>query len=211
MDAALKAAVSIVAQKDKGSFRQHVFADLAGRRWMIRLARALHRWLGVGTASTLLVSLYGVTSHLKVAPLSGAVPIVGVGVYRNEQRQLDYIRRCLRGLALEQFRLSTLRLFNPFIWLGFLWSLRHFAMVRGCFRLIARYNAEGDFLVACRVASTVGYYLRFQALLRECEPKGVLVSSDSNPYAMGLAYAARNEKLKTLYINHGHIPDETDL
>ena len=208
VDTALKAAVSIVAQKDSGRFRQQVFSELAGRRLTIRCICGLHRILGTGVLSTLLVSLYGVHSYLSVPRQSGTVPIVGVYAYRNEHRQFEYVRRCLRGLALGLFKLSKWRPFNPLHGLVFLWSLRHWGLVRRSYRLIASHNAEGDFLVACRVASTVGFYLRFKTLLKECEPKAVLVSSDSNPYAMGLVYAARQAGLKTIYINHGHIPDQ---
>jgi len=207
MDEGLSQAVAIVAAKDSGAFRQHVFADLAGRRFFIRLARALHGLLGTGLLSTWFVCLYGIRSYIAVsAPRAGAT-IVAACAYRNERRQIAALQSWVPEQNIQLVRLSKWALLNPVRWLQLLWSCRQWGKLASSVRLVGEYNKRGDFLVACRVASTVGYYWRFKRLLAGQGARAVVVSSDSNPYAMALSFAARTQGLKSLYITHGHLPD----
>lgn len=202
-------AVHTVAFKDAQPFRQSVFEYLSGHKRSVRLARAVHKMLGKTWLSTLLVSVYGLRAAVCVrAPVA---PILGVARYKNERRQFEHLAPCL-PLRLEVVELGSDLMMSPSNW----WAA---AAIFACprrlalaWRLLHRYNTRsGDFLVACRVASTIGYFLRFDrefsAKSGESERRVVLVSSDSNPYAMGAAWAARRHGLKTVYVTHGHIPD----
>jgi hypothetical protein len=73
--------------------------------------------------------------------------------------------------------------------------------------LLRTHASRGDFLVAARVASTVGYYQRMLPWLARSRASAVLVSSDTNPYAMALVAAARRLGKKTCFVTHGHVAE----
>lgn len=200
----LEEAVEVVAFKDAQAFRQSVFDHVARLQRPVRWARALHRALPFDWARAAFVSLYGVQAYLAVAPpRSGSAPW-GLARYRNEGRQLAWLERAT-GVSIARVGLGPKALLG----LGGLAALgrelaRPGRVVRGLD--LVRRHERGDFLVSARVASTVGYYAR---LLREL-PEGcraVVVSSDSNPYAMAAWGAARRRGIPIVYITHGHIPE----
>ena len=207
LDPHLESAIAIVAQKDAGAFRQQIFAELVCCKWVICWVIGLHRLLGRSWFSTLLVSLYGLKSFVAVSMPSNHGAILTTHKYCNEERQLDYLNTLLPADIFGRIGLGLSALLNPLNWGAVLWSVVRCAGVFRYLSLVHRYNQSGDFLVACRVASTAGYFVRFQRLLKGTSARATLVTSDSNPYAMGLSYAGRSLGLKSLYITHGHIPD----
>lgn len=200
-------ALAVVARKDSGPFRRAVFEDVARHRPAVRAARAVHAMLGPGRLSSLMVAAYGLRSFLAAAPPPRWAPILTAAAYRNEQRQFDHVARLLGAGALGRVDLRARAMASRQAWRALLSAVTHPRDVRRAFRIVARANRRADFLVACRVASTLGYYLRFASLVPASGARAVLVSSDCNPYALGLAAAARRRGLKTLYVTHGHIPD----
>lgn len=207
LDPYLESAIAIVAQKDAGAFRRQIFAELARRKWVIRTVIAVHRLLGRSWLSTLLVSLYGLKSFVAVSMPSTHGTILTTHKYRNEERQLDYLNSLAPADMFGRIGLGLAALFNPLNWGAVLGGVVRCTGGFRYLRLVHQYNQTGDFLVACRVASTAGYFIRFQRLLNGTSARATLVTSDSNPYAMGLSYAGRSLGLKSLYITHGHIPD----
>jgi len=207
VDDALSQAVSIVAEKDSGAFRQHVFADLAIRRRLIRVARKTHQLLGRGWLSTWFVCLYGIRAYLGVASPASGGRMVAACAYRNERRQIEALQKWVPEHPIQSVRMSKGYLLHPLSWFRLLWACCQWRKLRISLRLIHEYNQRGDFLVACRVASTVGFYWRFKRMLSSNTSRAVVVSSDSNPYAMALVFAARTHGMKTMYITHGHLPE----
>lgn len=202
----LRRAVAIVAFKDAQPFRQAVFDYLASHQPPVRAARAVYRTLGRGRLSTLYVGAYGVIGFLAVDAPTGA-RVLAVGRYRNEGRQFDYIEGVL-GEPIARVDLSTRAALRRTSLRALLRQLRDPGTLREAATLVHRVNLDhADFLVGCRVAETAGCWLRFQQLLAHHDARAVLVSSDSNPYAMAAAEAARAAGLRTVYITHGHIPD----
>lgn len=203
----LRRALGVVARKDAGAFRQAVFADVARHRPAVRLARGVHALLGRGRLSSLMIAAYGLKSFLAVgAPARGA-PILTAAAYRNERRQLDYVGRLLAPGALAPVELRARALLRARSWRALASAAAHPRDLRRAWRVVDRVNRRADFLVACRVASTLGYYLRLAPMMRASGARAVLVSSDCNPYALGLTAAARRHGRRSIYITHGHVPD----
>jgi len=207
MKTALLKALRTVRNKDAWSFRQAVFRDLASRKPAVRAAVGAHRALGASRASTLLVSTYGLSSYLGVRAPDGGAPVLAVNAYRNEERQLDWLTGLLGEGAIDRIALDPTAALSREGLAALAALLAHPGDLRRALRVIHRFNAEGNFLVSCRVASTLGYYLRLKPLLAAHPARVTLVSSDTNPYAMGLSYAARALGRPTIYVTHGHIPD----
>jgi hypothetical protein len=197
----LERALEIVAEKDAGSFRQAVFADLARQRVSVRVARALHRLLGRSPLATALVAAYGTKAFLAVGRAPDSGKIVALALYPNEMRQIRRIDALLGGGAVAQVDLSSRALLGVEAWRA-LGSLPLGQLIE----IVRRYD-RGDFLVACRVASTAGYYFRLRDVLARSDARAVLTSSDSNPYAMALVAAARELEIPAAYVAHGHIPE----
>jgi hypothetical protein len=206
MKTALLKALRTVEYKDSWSFRQAVFDDLTRRKPAIAAARAVYDALP-RRASTLLVSGYALASFLGVRAPERAGPVLSAHAYRNEERQLEYLEGLLGEGVIARLSLDPLAALSGESLAALGAALTAPGDLHQALSVIHRFNAAGNFLVACRVASALGYYLRLRPLLARSEARATLVSSDTNPYAMGLSYAARSLGLPTVYITHGHIPD----
>ncbi|MFT3770375.1 MAG: hypothetical protein QM820_33525 [Minicystis sp.] len=203
----LRRALAVVAAKDRGAFRNAVFEDSSRHRPAVRLARAVHRVLGKGHLSSVLVAGYGLKSFLAVTPPARRAPIVTVAAYANEKRQFADLGAVLGREALAAIAIDNRALVRRAAWGALREAIAHPRTVRRAYRIVRRINRREGFLVACRLASTLGYFLRFARMLPAAGARAVLVSSDSNPYAMGIRAAAKRHGMAALYVTHGHIPD----
>ncbi|MCP4872121.1 MAG: hypothetical protein GY898_25730 [Proteobacteria bacterium] len=185
-----------VAAKDSAPFRQHAFAYLARHDPRVRLARAVHGALPKALRHGL-IQAYGWASAARTAPPRGPAPVAAAGRYRNERRQFDRLARDA-DVGIEAVDLEA----GPAAWLSAL-TLLGDAEAR---RVMAVATDHDDFLVACRSAETVGRWLQLRGRL-PASTRAVLVSSDTNPYAVALMAAAREAGLKVAYVNHGHLPE----
>lgn len=204
--AALQRALEVVAFKDAQPFRQAVFDYLAGHRAPVRVARQVYGLLP-GRASSVLVGGYGLAAFLGVR-MPRPSRVVAVGAYRNEERQFAELERIL-GEPIGRVVLGPRHALHPASLAALARSLRdQRALLRVAAAEVDRINrAHGNMLVGCRVAAAAGHTLRFLDALPGSGAQVVLVSSDSNPYAMGAAEAATALGLATAYVTHGHIPD----
>lgn len=199
IDRELERACAIVAFKDAQPLRRALFAKLASRRPMIRAALAVWERLGASPAATAFVSALAAKAFLEVRfPADGRV--LAVSAYPNEARQFRALQALDPTLSIKAITLDPAAIragapVPPLSDSSEAWSLVH------------RYARQGDFLVAARVASTVGYYLRMRRDLERSRARVVLVSSDTNPYAVALAGAARALRRKTCFVTHGHVAE----
>ena len=196
-DAALERACAIVARKDVQPLRRALFARKAQRDAAIRAALAVWARLPTREARVAFVSLYGAHAHAQVRWPARDALVLAVHAYRNEERQL-------RALAALDPRLdvASITLATP----------RASALARGALairraRSVLASYADGDFLVAARVAATAGSFLRMDEALARSTARAVWVSSDGNPYAVALARAAASRGIRTCFVTHGHVAE----
>ncbi len=195
-----------VAFKDRQAFRQQMFAYLASHDRTVRSVLAVHKRLRGTPLSAAALTLYGLRAYAGMSAPRPS-PIWAVSEYRNERRQFDALRALVPqgiigdlgvgkrdALTLESLR-SVARL------------LTHRGALRSLWRLVRRHDRDDGFLVAARTAACFGRALRTGELLDRHGAKAVLVSSDSNPPAMGAIAAARARGLKVAYVTHGHLPE----
>ena len=200
----LAVAVRTVVFKDSQPFRQSMFRYLSGHKRSVRAVLSAHRLLGTSWLSTLMVGAYGLKSAMAVRPPAGRPAIWAAHLYRNERRQLEAVSELSEApVGYVDFGAAGIATLASWRWL-----LAGVPREAGFYlRLVHRLNQGGDFLVVARAAETAAFYLRFVPLLRDSGARAVLVSSDSNPYAMGLTFAARSLGIKTIYVTHGHLPE----
>ncbi len=206
MNDALLRACDVVVEKDLGAFRRAVFADLTRQHATVRAARAVYEALGEGLPRTLFVALYGLSSFVSASLPRARRPLVAATLYANEERQVADVARCAGEHLVAHAELGPRAATNPRAWAALADAFGSRERVASYLAVVRRYD-RGDFLTACRAASTAGYFLRFERDLPATGARAILVSSDSNPYAMALSGAARARGLRTIYVNHGHIPE----
>jgi hypothetical protein len=204
MKAGLLRALKIVIAADSDPVRQVLFANLMQARVSVRLAYGLHARLAGTRASALLVSGYALGYFLRITPPTRrGVWVLGVAKHANARAQIDRVCRWLRPEDSDRvgtrFRVrgaatGLVAILAP---AGFPDAVRSFRVVR---RLDRRYG----FLVACRAAAAVAWYIRGAGILRRYQPGAVLVSSDSNPEEVGVTAAAAALAIPRIFVSHAY-------
>lgn len=198
--AALERACAVVAWKDAQPLRRALFRRKAEATPAVRAALAAWRGLGTGRRARAYVGAYGARSYFGVTPPEAPADVWSIAQYANEARQLH----ALAALAPGGTRLAHVRLDA----LSMPHAQPDAGVRRAARELVARHAAGGDFLVAARVASTAGYFLRLLPAIERAAPRAVWVSSDANPYAVALTGAARARGVRTCFVTHGHVAEE---
>lgn len=195
----LSRACEIVARKDAQPLRRALFEQLSDRTRAVRAARTAWEHLGNGRRAAAFVSALAVKSYLEVRFPTEDADVLAIWKYENERRQIAALQ------ALD----PTLRIANieiaPSIGLGN--ATPAGAPWAAAWEVLRTHASRGDFLIAARVAETVGYYLRMLAELARQPASAVLVSSDTNPYARALVHAARRLGKRTCFVTHGHVAE----
>jgi hypothetical protein len=203
-DFLLLRAVRTVIRADSDPARQALFANLVRSRLPVRLAYALHERLGNTAASAVLVSCYGLAVLLCISPpRNRSARILIVARHANARQQVDRVVGWI-GAPECAFVHTDWRAFVPACGLALLALIRSPGRFARAFRIIQSVDTRYGFLVACRVAGVLAWYVRARAILGTCRPKAILVSSDSNPEEVGFASAARALEIPTVFISHAY-------
>lgn len=198
-DQHLLRACEIVAQKDTQPLRRALFEQLSSRTPALRAARAVWERLGPGGLGAAFVGTLALERVLEVRFPGQDADLLAVGKYENERRQFAAL-----GALDPTLHVSAIAL-RPSINGGP--PRLDASVLREGWSAIRDYANGGDFLVAARVAETVGYYLAMLPQLARHRAPAVLVSSDTNPYATAFVHAARRLGRKTCFVTHGHVAE----
>lgn len=199
VDPALARACAIVAYKDAQPLRRALFARKAALSPAVRAVLATWARLRGTRAASAFVGAYGAKSFAEVRLPARDGALWSIAEYANEARQID-------GLAALVPEIRIARVTLGLAGRGALRALRALDLAPAR-ALLDRYVREGDFLIAARVASTIGYYARILPALRRSRARAVVVSSDTNPSALALVYAAKHLGLRTCFVAHGHVAE----
>jgi hypothetical protein len=152
------------------------------------------------------IVFYGLKCYLSLFRRRGGEPhLLYFASYPNERRVLRHVRNNLPAAAHDEItislrncvRLAALAEIAAFVRAG----VRLYSFAR---RLVQKY----DFMPACRIFSTVTYYMRFKRLLDE-DVKAVFIACQYSPECLGLAAAAHRAGKKVLFTNHASATGET--
>ncbi|MBM3779750.1 MAG: hypothetical protein FJW23_16170 [Acidimicrobiia bacterium] len=194
----------IVIRVDSDPGRQALFANLVRSRWPVRAVYHVHQRLAGTRAAAWLVSLYGLAAFLCIAlPQNRQARIVTLAIHENARRQVARIAAWVAADACGAVRTGAAGVTMASV--AALWTLavnpRRIAQV---LRLLSAIDRRHGFLVGCRAASAVGWYVRTGVLLAEHRPGAVLVSSDTNPEEAGFAAAARALGISRIFASHAY-------
>lgn len=194
-----------VAGMDGSPLRQQAFQEIARRHRLIGIAYAAYRFTRRTPIAPLLLLAYGVKCYLTLGkPLNAGATVATLATYANERHAIAGVEASAPDIRFTPLPLSRTNLLTWQSWSGL---LRELPRLRSLWR-IARHTARRhDFMPACRIFSTVTYYLRARRVLsREPALRAVLTASNYSPEAVALMAAAMKEGRKVLYTNHANVP-----
>lgn len=189
-------ALQVVKTKDSNDFRQSVFQELSKQNKVIRVLNFIYDYLPLFLQCFLCFS-FGVLKFFSYPSKLPTSEILGIYNYENERRRLLYLKNILK----DQSEVKLVKMKLSF-------SLPQFQITRlnQIFIILKRICQMNKMLVSLRMSETLFSYMKMEKSLNQ-STKLIILSSDSNPYAMAAMAISRKKKMRTCYINHGHIPE----
>lgn len=197
----IHAAFRPVILRDSDPFRKAIYSDYRSRHVLVRLIEESYRLSNPGMRSFFLL-LYGLKSYLDAPPVSSDV--FCVYSYRNESRRFSEIQSIFGEIPVHQAP-STLRNISSE---KFIFLVRNLNRLPRLLSFLRYLSGRHDFLVSCRLSSTLFYYVWFNAELAHKKPQLIALSSEANPYATALLWTAKSRGIPTLYVPHGQVAPE---
>ena len=197
-------ALRIVIAADSDPVRQVLFGNLKQARRLVRLAYQAHARVAGTWASALLVSAYAVAYFLRISPppVSGAT-ILAVAKHANARRQIDRVCGWVGEEHCGRIR-TTLGYRGAISGLLCLISPASMGRLFQALRIVGLLDRRYGFLVACRSAAAIAWYVRTKGILATHRPGAVLVSSDSNPEEVGFTAAAAALAVPRIFVSHAY-------
>lgn len=198
-------ACNIVRGMDDSAGRMRVFMSVVNNSRRIRVSYHLYR-ASPEFLKAALILLYGLKCYLSLARGSVADPqLVYFASYPNEHRVLRHVRKHLSATTQGEITISLANCFG----LASAVSLPAFIpatprLYRYAKKLVRRH----DFMPACRIFSTVTYYMRFRRLLPSAT-RAVFIACHYSPECLGLAAAAHRGCKKVFFTNHASATGES--
>ena len=145
------------------------------------------------------VVVYGLKCYLSLFRQRDGKPhLVYFASYPNEHRALDHVQNNLQAVAHGKI---TISLRNCFRFAALNEILEFVPAIAQLYRFARRLVQKHHFMPACRIFSTVTYYMRFNRLLDE-DVEAVFIACQYSPECLGLAAAAHQAGKKVLFTNH---------
>jgi len=204
LDPSLLRALRIVVRADSDPVRQALFANLLRSRRGVRFVYGLHERIRTTWASALLVSCYGLSAFLTIAPSRNRrAKVLVVANHENAKRQVS---RVVSWVGPDDcgWLLTGKKAFPAAINRAGLFSLLSRRHLIRTVRIVRTIDQRHGFLVSCRAAGAIAWYARSKAILDADKPGAVLVSSDSNPEEVGFVGAARALEIPQVFVAHAY-------
>ena len=186
---------------DNSDIRKDVFASVVEQSPLIRTCYVAYSYCPAPIQALLLLA-YGLKCYLSLAwTRSIDSKLTFFGSYPTELKALSALERGLSDLSTDSidiglrncFKLSNLRDLPVFL-----------ALVPRLYRYALRLARSLSFMPACRVFSTLPYYVRSIQLLRRSRSYAICIASHYAPEAVGLAAAAHRCGRRVIYTNHAN-------
>ncbi len=199
-------ACNIVRRTDDSAGRMKVFMSVLRNSKKIRYSYTLYQHAPTAAKSALIVA-YGLKCYLSLAlKRSDGQQLLYFASYPNERRILSHVRDNLDSVEHGVVTISLRHCLS----FGALADIVAFVpAVTRLFRYARRLARRHDFMPACRIFSTVTYYMQFKRLLAGSNVEAVFIACQYSPECLGLAAAAHQAGKKVLFTNHASATGET--
>jgi hypothetical protein len=202
----LLTACNIVRKTDDSAGRMKVFMSVLRNSRKIRYSYTLYQHAPAAVKAALIV-LYGAKCYLSLAwQGDDEQQLVFFASYPNERNVLNHVRNNLDTIQHGEVTISLQNCLR----FGALADIAAFvpAMPR-LYRYAKNLVRRHDFMPACRIFSTVTYYMRFKRLLAGSDVKAAFIACQYSPECLGLAAATHKAGKKVLFTNHASATGET--
>jgi hypothetical protein len=204
MNVSLHQVLRTVVLSDSDPARQVLFANLMKSRLSVRLVYALHERLSGTWASALLVSSYGLAPFLGIVPSRDRrARVLVVATHANARRQVARVISWIGPDECGWVRTGLGALFFPSTVAGLV-ALVSSRRLASAIRIVRTLDRRYGFLVSCRAAAAIAWYVRGKAILGRHRPGAVLVSGDSHPEEVGFSAAARVLSIPQVFVSHAY-------
>ncbi len=199
-------AINTVKHIDTSLNRLRIFEDIAKKKLLIRLAFNIYKSVDHTPVASILLLLYGLKCFLSIKlPVQKNMALLCFASYPNEHAAINRIKSAFSTIDNDELFIARKYVFYPKNWLA---ALRYIFIIPRLYRFARKCTDKLHFMPACRVFSTLAFYLRYKQIFAEIEAKGILIANHYSPECTALAAAALTKSIKIVYINHAHAPEK---
>ena len=204
----LTTAILVVRQVESQATRTAVFAEIKEKNKLVRLVDKVYTLAGLLLLQPILLFLFMAKCVAAVGPaIDPRSTALSISNFNNESHSVDRVLDLVPSTRVSSLKLSNKHLFAS----GQLRQyLRLLLALPRCWKFLNRLARSHGFMPACRIASVLGYYIRFDHMLKSNENlSSTLIASNYSPECVGLAAAAHKNGCKVIYTNHAPVPSNS--
>ena len=201
----LTTAMLIVRQMETQATRNAVFSEIKSKNFIFSLADRLYDFSRVLKLHPVLLVLYMLKCVSSVGPkIDPSSKVVSISNFGNEAHSIDRILTLVPQVTATHQKLARKHIIEK----GQLNAMLQLVKaVPRCWRLIRYLGQTHDFMPACRIASVLAFYVRFDRMFSENSGlRDALIASNYSPEAVALAAAAHRNGRRVIYANHAPVP-----
>lgn len=201
-------AINTVKHIDTSLNRLRIFEDIAKKNLLIRLAFNIYKSVDHTPVASILLLLYGLKCFMSIKlPVQKKIALLCFASYPNEHAAINRIKSAFSTIENDELLIARKYVFSPKNWLV---ALRYIYFIPRIYRFAKKCTDSLHFMPACRVFSTLAFYLRYKQIFEEIETKGILIANHYSPECTALVAAALTDSIKIVYINHAHTPEKVE-
>ncbi|MEO0909298.1 MAG: hypothetical protein AAFX96_02850, partial [Pseudomonadota bacterium] len=204
----LTTAILVVRQVESQATRTAVFAEIKEKNKLVRLVDKVYTLAGLLLLQPILLFLFMAKCVAAVSPaIDPKSTALSISNFNNESHSVDRVLELVPSTKVSSLKLSNKHIFAS----GQLQEyLRLLLALPRCWKFLNRLARSHGFMPACRIASVLGYYIRFDHMLKSNENlSSTLIASNYSPECVGLAAAAHKNGCKVIYANHAPVPSNS--
>jgi len=201
----LTTAILVVRKMDTQQTRSAVFSEIKNKNIIYRFVDSTYNLSKYLFLQPIVLIAYMLKCVAAIGPeIENTDTIVSISNFTNEAHAIDRVMNIIPTAKSTKLTFSKkyyLRKnqFNNYI--TFLKAFPHY------WRFIKKLAQSYDFMPACRIASVLAFYIRFDAMFKSNPNLNIaLIGSNYSPECTAIAAAAHKNGRKVIYVNHAPVP-----
>ena len=201
----LTTAILVVRKMDTQQTRSAVFSEIKNKNPIYRLVDQAYSFSRYLFLQPVILLLYMLKAIAAIGPeVKASDEIISISNFNNEASAIDRVLKVIPDN--KSARLS----FSKKYYLRKNQISAYFALFKATpnyWSFIRKIARTYDFMPACRMASVLAFYIRFDETFKKHENlKTALIASNYSPECTALAAAAHKNGRKVIYVNHAPVP-----
>jgi len=201
----LTTAILVVRKMDTQQTRSAVFSEIKNKNPIYRFVDQAYNFSRFLFLQPLILILYMLKSIAAIGPdVKPCDEIISVSNFKNEANTIDRVLKLIPAIKTARLTFNKkyyLRKNQIFAYTSLLKALPNY------WHFIRHIAQSYDFMPACRIASVLAFYIRFDRMFKKHQNlKTAIITSNYSPECMALAAAAHQNGCKAIYVNHAPVP-----